>query len=226
MRASFTRVLKAVAASAAVSGSVFASIWLLAVKPEGPQAPRAAAGASSTVVHARHCRPGTTAVDPEQSALAALPSFTLARVGLGPSRATCPHNQERRAAASLRSPAHSSPSPRPRAACQAPIPRTGSEAHVPRADAAPVPLRPRSPSHRPRVSRRSGSGSSGPAVVSSAPKSTSAASRRGKAPVTSRGGGKGKTTKPTGPKTGRRTCRRASSRTATAGQQAGRPTSK
>ena len=60
MRVSFTRVLRAVAALAAVSGSVFASFWLVAIKPEPSKAPRVAAGSSSTIVHAslpaRHAR--------------------------------------------------------------------------------------------------------------------------------------------------------------------------
>ena len=206
MRTSFSPVLKAVAASAAVSGSVFASIWLLAIKPEGPQAPRAAAGASSTVVHASLPTKQTAVEHGTVLARAALPpTFTQARVGLRPSgpRAHTTRNAVPRvrpvSGTLVTQPASPTPPAEPPTPTPAPKPTSPASTAPPTPVPAPAqaPIAPIS-----GQSDGSGSGSSGLAVVSSVPNSTSAASKKSKrtgptALVTSRGGGKGKTTKPT-----------------------------
>jgi hypothetical protein len=215
MRTSFSPVLKAVAASAAVSGSVFASIWLLAIKPEGPQAPRAAAGASSTVVHASLPTKQTAVEHRTVLVRPALPpTFTHARVGLRPPgpRAHTTRNAVPRippvSGTLVTQPASPTPPAEPPPPTPAPNPTSPASTPAPTPPLAPTPTP--APAHDPvaPISGQpdgSGSGSAGPAVVTSAQTSTSAASKGGKrtgpaAPVTSRGGGKGKTTKPTGPK--------------------------
>jgi hypothetical protein len=209
MRSSFSPVLRAVAASAAVSGSIVASIWLLAVKPEGPQAPRVAAGASSTVVHASLPTKQTAVEHGTVLARAALPpTFTQARVGLRPSgsRAHTTRNAVPRirpvSGTLVTQPASPTPPAEPPTPTPAPKPTSPASTAPPTPVPAPAqaPIAPIS-----GQSDGSGSGSSSLAVVSSVPNSTSAASKKGKrtgptALVTSRGGGKGKTTKPTGQK--------------------------
>jgi hypothetical protein len=87
MRSSFSRVLRAVPATAAVSGSVFASVWLLAINSGHAQVPRAAAGASSTVVHATLPRTHRAAVQRALSTKtgAGTPAIVTARARSAPS---------------------------------------------------------------------------------------------------------------------------------------------
>jgi hypothetical protein len=85
MRPSFSRVLRAVPASAAVSGSIFASVWLLAINQEHSQVPQAAAGTSSTVVRASLPSTRTTVEHRPVLARAGAPSLATANARSHPS---------------------------------------------------------------------------------------------------------------------------------------------
>jgi hypothetical protein len=163
MRPSFSRMLRAVPAAAAVSGSVFASVWLLAINPERSQVPRAAAGASTKVVHAS--LPGAKRPAVEQRSV-------LARARAGTPGSTTP--------------ARSGPSPAHARIAQKAVLRVvpGSGAHLPgpapSAPASPAPApapTPVSPAGAPPVAPSvdpGGSASSGSAEVSAARNSASA----------------------------------------------------
>jgi hypothetical protein len=156
MRPSFSRVLRAVPASAALSGSVFASVWLLAINQEHSQVPQAAAGTSSTVVHASLATTPTTVEHHPVLAKAGGPSFATTRARSHPSSV--------RARAALRAV--------PRQAA----PGSGGHAPAPTssAGASPAPAPPASPPPAAAAAQSEGPAASESAAVSSGRKSAAA----------------------------------------------------